>query len=649
MHLHRKRVLSSPRLLSLVTVAAGLAGAVLSLSLTNPYVVTLGPLVGVGGALGYVHRNRTPSVARFALSAWTATSLYVLLFGGVLAAYLVAGYQRTLLVHVGLVALHATVLLGVLSVESTEGGRFLPLVLLTGLLHRGMVYYASAVQLGIDAQFHVRLARQIAEQGSLGPLAVVSSKYWYAPLFHVLTGGTSEMLGVNVRDAAFTVVTLPTAIVPVLAVYGLIRWYWSARVATVGSLLYVVSDQAIAKSVHTATTSVGVVFFAFLLFVTVRYLDRGGVNHLVAFYLILLGLNLTHQLSLPITTVGLTAYVGMRTLWEGRLDGRSLLVVVLLWSTNLVQASVTKINGPRGQLTILNYLRLNAVRTYRQLQRTGGGRDFYGLPPGAEFTVNSSEALSSLHTLGIAILFCLGVMGATLWLNHRTDDATRVGLSLGTIVAVMSGVVFSLPIVGVNLLLPARWFPFMYVPLSVLAAPAVTTLGTVVYRNRRSAVGLLVALSLFTPYGAFMAWNYPGAYDGPVFDDSPKAYRLTTTDTEAASYRHAMNHDGDATVVLTRRGYLTIRRGADDQAAVYGYDLNESRLAFSRPALLADWEYAHTNHGTYLVGYRGRSISVYGPLPVDRPTLESRYSVVYAAGSDRLLYAPELNESARGE
>lgn len=632
-----RRVTAAPRNLAVTALVLGIAGSVLGVFVPHLYTVTIPPLVALGGLLAVRLHGRTtvrspsfPSLPRRPL-----LSVYFLLFSLALGAYVLSpGHGRPLSVHVLLAGMYVLTAFAVFGFDSEYLS--LGLVLVTAVFHRALVYYASALQLGIDAIFHTRMAAQVSATGSLGPLASAGSKYWYSPVYHVLVGVTSSTLGLPVRDAAFLAVTLAGTILPVLVVYGILRLFWDSRIAVSGGLLLVAADRVVSWSVHATPSTLGIVLFALALLAGYRYLDTGRIAYLGTFWLLVLGQVFNHQVSFFVTVVGIGTFVGAHAVWRGKLTRHELALAVPLLAGSGYQGFVTKYEGPQGDQTIVEVLLSNLSGTF-QMERSGM------LPSlsGRDAVLSSVDALSTVHALGLALLLAFAILGTVFWSKRSEESHHRFLFGLGATVVAMGAFAFVLPLLGISVHFPLRWFPFLYLCLVLLAAPGVvallsTGLGTLAVDRNRVVVLLLLVALVFTPYVVLMTWNYPGAVDGPVFDDAPGAQRLSTTSTEAALYSHLDEFGSESTLVADVIARRTLEHGYGQDAVQYHTDYRQSDPSFSGSTLLVDRAYARSDHALYYLEYRDQHVPVLGPVPAERP----RYSVVYSADSDRLLYRP---------
>lgn len=624
---------ANPRNLVAIVGLLGLIGLGLAFFLPNAYTLTIPPLLLAGAVGSLTVRKREYDVEWPTLPNEAALFGYLLLVLATLVLYVTGGYTRTLPVHVLTVLTYAVVVFLVFYLDTTR----LPLAMLlsTGVVHRALIYYSSAAPIGLDGLFHLRMAEEIAASGSMAPLAAAESKYWFSPFYHVQTAAASGILGVTPRDAAFLTTAVFAIAIPTLVTYAVVAQLWTPRVGLLSGFAYIVADSATAHSVHLTPTTLGIVLFSLLLLSGVKYLETGATSYLAVYVLGLVGQILNHQLSLFITFFGIGTFLVAATTWSGEFDSPSAVMLGLLTVGSVIQWFGTKMEGPGGETTFAEVIVANFY-----LMFVSGGERGAAFPEMADFTLSGANSLTPIHIVGIAILFALGIVGAVYWLARTefSDPSHRFAVGLGSLVAVMSFVVFGGPIFGLDLFLPTRWVGFMYVVLAMfggLGAYAIASDLTV--RTGHLLTAGLVVLVLLTPYSAFMMWNYPGSLDGPVFDDANGAQRLSTTDTERNMYVFADRNAGETTVIADRVARQVMERYYEHPAAPYITDYgSQEAVRYEGDVLLADRQYSRSNHASYQIRHQGTTATVFGPMPIEW----DRHSKVYSNGDDNLRYVP---------
>ncbi|MDS0295233.1 hypothetical protein [Halogeometricum luteum] len=645
-----RQVVVSPWFVASAVLLAGTAGLVIELFVSNPYTQVLPAAIVGGGLFGWAVRWRRAAVRRELASfryrpGTTARALLLVLLYALFVAsivlYVRAGYQRPFPVHAIQVAIYATVAVLALALKSTRAK--LLILLAAAVLHRAQVYYGSAVQLGNDALWHNQVAAAIAQTGSLAPLA--TSKYWYAPVYHLAVAFVSAATSLPVRHAAFLVVTVVGTVVPALVVFAFLRRWWSDLVGVLGALLYVVGDFVVVTTVHTMPTTIGLAFFAVLFWYADRFLDAPTRLSFAGFLFGLLGIIYTHQLTLFITLVVMLPYIAGAAFWRGRLLPRDIGLSTLLVVGFVYQSVTTRYSGPAGETgSFLQTVAPSIISSLRQIA-AGSSRTASYPPRIDELAISGADALSVEQVLGMGILFGLAVLGAIAWSSRTTGDARRPIVPLGAATTVTSLFVFVPPAFGVNVFIPGRWFAFLYFPLALFAAPGLVVLASAGTRlvadavggigwGIRPAVAALLILALVSPYAVFMTMNAAGAPDNPVFDEAPGATRMSTTQQEASSYRFVDDHATDVTVVAGHSAWRTIQRHYRHPAVIYTTRYGESGTPYSGDLLYVYPEYAQTDHGSYILLYGDRKFRVRGPLPGPEPSA----SRVFSNGEVDLYY-----------
>jgi len=627
--------------LVLTTFVLGTAGIVIAYYLPNAYTKTYPPLVLLAGILAaVVSRRRSHGKQNVPRATWSTVSvrnalvvLYLALVTVAVVLTVTSGtYLRPFSVHMALLLLYLTTAVVVFTFRSAAVS--LGAVVGTALLHRALVYYSSAIQLGLDTLFHNRTAAEIGATASLEPLAL--SKYWYAPVYHLLTAATNVGLGVPVRDAAFLTTTIPATIISAVAIYVLLKRTWSTETAVFGSLLYLSADYAISSAVLTGPTSLGRVLFLVVLVGVDPYLD-GDRTYPWLFVAGLLVLLLTHQLSFFITAVGIGAYIVGRSAWERSAGRREAGLLTLLGGGFLLQSSVTKYNGPEGSGgTFLE----TTVGTLVESLSSTSGRPSAEIPETAGVVASGADAATPVEVLGGALLFGLAIVGGIYWLSEFRGPDQRLAVGLGTMTTAVSAFVFLPPIIGLNFFIPGRWFGFLYVPLVLLAAPGIVVLLTAASGEKRFATRTtairfgLVLLVLTAPYVALMTLNGQGALDRPMLDDAPDAARQATTGTEVQTYEFVVEHAGEEPVISDHHARQIIERHYGQPAAIFRSRFETGQSTAPEDRLYVYRAYAETDHVSYELAYGDSRTRVYGPLPRASP----RQSVVYTNGEDEIIY-----------
>jgi len=565
--------------------------------------------------------------------------VYLLTVAAAIQLYRFAGVERSPIVFVATVLLYLIPILSIFINNSKKVS--LVMIICTGIFQRATAFYSSSLYVGIDIFTHHRFVSGIMTEQTLSGIG--QTKYFYAPLYHVLIGWSSLLLNMPLKNVTILIVSMAATAVPALAAY-IIGTHWHNRtIGLVAALLLTGSDFIIQWGIRPTPTSLGIVFSVLVLLTAIEYTElaagakKSDPRKLLLCGLFFISLNLTHQFSVFVSVVTLIAiFLGM-VLFNSRISNRVINISFVACSVLFLNFVITKSGGPSGGRTFLDKTVGGLALTI--LETPADARIARSLPKDPNITPVGAAGIGPAHAAGSAALLALGVLGALLMLDRSGQSSnSRGGFVLGVAVSLPLAIALIGPIFGIRNLLPLRWFAFLYFPLSVLAAYGLGTIlrwvagrtfGTQLIRV--AGVGILIC----GPYFLFMSGNFVAAPDGPIFDESPGAQRLSTTDSELALYTHRADYglegrttlaDVRATPPLTSLGVkteaLSIRYGQPNTVSGDSYIMNRA--------------YLRSKHAQYYIRYQGAVFRVYGAFPMEG-IQDRRVSTVYDAGEDRLV------------
>jgi len=517
----------------------------------------------------------------------------------------------------------------------------LGMIVCSGIFQRVTAFYSSSLYIGIDIFTHRRFASGIITEQTLSGIG--QTKYFYSPLYHVLIGWSSLLFDMPLRNVTVLVVSVAVTAIPALAAY-LIGTRWHSRtIGLVAALLLTGSDFIVQWGIRPTPTSLGIVFFVLVLLTTIEYTElatdskKSDLRMLLLCGLFFISLNLTHQFSVFASVVTLISISLGMILFNSRISDQIVNISFVSVSALFLNFIVTKSGGPSGGRAFLNKTVGSLALTI--LETSADARVARSLPKDPNITPVGAAGIGLAHAAGSAALLALGILGALLMLNRPGHDSdSRGGFVLGVAVSLPLTIALIGPIFGIRNLLPFRWFAFLYFPLSVLAAyglgtilrwVAECTFGTQLIRV--ASIGILIC----GPYFLFMSGNFVAAPDGPAFDESPGAQRLSTTDTELALYTHRADYglEGRTTLADVRATPPLINLGVNTRALSIRYGEPNT---VPRDSYVINRAYLRSKHAQYYIRYQGAVFRVYGAFPIEG-IQDRQVSTVYDAGEDRLI------------
>ncbi|OYR45571.1 hypothetical protein [Halorubrum sp. Hd13] len=594
--------------IALLGLVAGVAMLAVNLVVSHPLAKTI-PLTVIAACSVYLLARWRPDADRptAALFGYPQVGLAVVLFGVALLVALSALTGGRSVPFYVIASLLGTVVLLQLYFTPEEflhpPALLAEVVLLVAAL-RFPALYAVPGYTGIDVWIHVPdMTRRLVETGSVAGMG--DSKYLGAPLYHLLVAVTSLFADVPLRAALY--LSVGTALVASFAlVFAATRYLTTVRWALFAMALYGLAGYVTRWSIHLIPTSMSIAIFFGIVFLFVRRLE--GVASLrddAALVFLFLALALTHQLSsvIVLTVLGAAllahvAYVspvfplarasGGRGVTAGAATTFGVATATLLGYVvfNSGLLSFVWSQTPYYGETLLN----GAVTRMRENVATlsaGGGAPELGEDVGGPDALPYQSLLTYLDRLGfLLLLFGTTVGTAVTTRAERLRESTAVLVGW---VAALLAVTLVPPLLGINSLLPGRWYPFLYVGMAMLTAVGFG------YLRRDLAAPAFVAVAVL------FALVYPGAMilstqatpDAPAFDEHNVKYSYTESELAAAETlieRTTMDDGGpihaDHPYVLTLNRLGDVRFGvgtvgengtiSDDRAIYRSYQSSDA-------------------------------------------------------------------------
>lgn len=556
----------------LVAAAAGLVIAIALFPLrflADELFVEAVPLLLGGGCLVYfaVRRfGREDAVpARYHWGGGTARVLEAasIVGLGALASVGILSGERTLLFHGVSAVVGSLIFAQILFVSDEElrPGTVVFEVVALGLIVRFAALLTTPGLIGVDTWTHVTTyAGAIRDAGTLG--AISDSKYFAAPLYHLLVVAGAEAFGTSLKTALYWSLGLAIPLSVVL-VYHASRYVLPVRWSLLAMAIFAVCDYVLRWGIDLIPTSMGLVFYLGLFYAATKLFfarDRLPVYALAAFFGI--ALVLTHQVSTFIALVFLGAGAvaqllarfgaidpiadQLRTDRVSSVNAAGLFVVVT--GVAVVNWALTPF-GDGSFLTVMLGLAGREFASARLLDLRGGSTDTIPVSDPPVATISSTVEL--IDSIGLFVLLFLVVLG-TLYVLQSTH-LSQLSLTLVLATSVMLVFAMALPLFGVTMFLPGRWFAFMYAPMAVITALGLRYLTTRL--SSRAVLAGLVLLVVVFPGSMFVA--HKATPEEQTFDGTYPEYAYSSSELAAVETIQAI-HPPSEEYVVTDHPYRTV-------------------------------------------------------------------------------------------
>ncbi|MXV61867.1 hypothetical protein GS429_07300 [Natronorubrum sp. JWXQ-INN-674] len=563
---------------------------------------------------------------------------FLLLLSIVIILYRENGFQRTSTIFYLTFALYLLTALHIFT--QPKPVLSLVMILIAGITNRLTAYYSSSLYNGVDIYTHSNYIKSITANGSLEVFA--TSKYFYAPFYHILASSAELIYAVPTRDAIVLTTLIAVTVLPMLAVYLITIQFWNSTNSLVAGFLYITTDHAIGWGIHVIPTSLGLVFFSLLFLSLMKYVCWRRKRQLILAIAMMTALMFTHQVSLFIAITATVAFAISTVIYQLNISRIEVNIGLLAGLTMFIDFVVTKYSGPQGTASFFDVVLGNLF-----ISLMGAGteaRTEVAVPQDPSISPSGAAALTLPQVVGSAILLTFAIVGALYWLsNRRENDALFIGIGLSTVTTVLLFVTLVGPVIGLRNLLPSRWWAFIYIFLAVLAAPgliATINIGSKLFvpiLNLSNFQNVTIILILIVvPYIALMGGNYAGASDDPLLDDAPGAEEMKVTDSEKQLFEHAIEYQDSTNILADRRASAIFSRYYGVPANTLSIDL-DSQEHIQEPSIVINREYIHTRHSQYEIRTEQAIHVVHGRFPITELPTTSKQPI-YNSGNHEITH-----------
>jgi hypothetical protein len=573
---------------------------------------------------------------RFAASALLASVGVLFTLGRGLAFFFLVGVSVTSVVlHVHLADRERIPVVSNLLLLASSGG------LLVGGQVLTVPYYVRTH----DTLYHTAVARRIAAAGSLAP--VVGTRYQDLPVFHTLGAVWIQLSGVAPRaiiGVGFAVL-FP---VVVLAGYAFVRNVTgSPRVGLFGAALLAVNPEFVGWGTQAHVQSLSFVFLAVFLLLLSKW--ARDVRYTLAAGVVTLAWVMTHHLSVFMSVVLVTAWIGAGLAWwllanrgEQKLISRPLQQFLLL----VVAVSVYWL------ISGLFWEPIIWITEHSTASSTGLPTD--------QFVIRSYSNPLELAAASVPFLlnnlhyaFFLALCGYGLWALVRSEDGlpehVRPKVAIGLVAAAPLYVPNPTWIVARGMAALNRWGIMTLLFLLPIGAVGLKRLATAPGPTKRVlAVALVVLAATFVSVGA--GFTDPSLSDATGYDKGASKH-LSTGDLAAADHVTRYTDDTPVRSSDALSGYLRFEgwspRTSDRPDRFSLSMVEDGRIAIEPGLTVVDYgslrdhrvKLGVTPEGSEM--YRG-DVTVLAPVSTDEVEFEpDQENVVYHNAETMILFEPE--------
>ena len=207
-------------------------------------------------------------------------------------------------------------------------------------------------------------------------------------------------------------------------------------------------------------------------------------------------------------------------------------------------------------------------------------------------------AVEFIDSLGFFLLLTAVILGSLTLV--RSDRFSQLSLTYVVAAAGMLVVTLGLPLFGLNLFLPGRWYAFMYVPMAIIATIGIRYLVTRL--SSRGVIAGMLVLALVFP-GAMLV-SHKATPGDPVFEEHYPRYSATGSELAAVETISAI-HPSDGPTLRTDHPYRTVFSRWKGQPTE-GLELSKDGTVSAEAAVYREYQ----SHGAPSARYRDSWVQV---------------------------------------
>jgi hypothetical protein len=555
----------------------GIIVSFLNLIASSAYMITVGPLIIFVCLLYLIFRKRLLGATIELQTSKRFTLITNIVFWLSLTASIFILNEATLhrpVTYFILTSLCASMIALQIIYCRTKGSIvyiFLQILILS-LSVRASAYFVFSSLVGADPWFHLEYIKAYVAQGHIPgsmPAAVGGLYYLSFPITHLYAAAMKLITAVDYKLAMFLGIGIPIMLSSIF-VFLIGRDLANTRVGLLAMLVLNLSDYNLKYSIETIAQSFGIVLFIVIAYLVVR--DKHGQRYsnpiLITLTLsMLLMMLITHTISTAVTfcfliLLLLSKYVYGRLCRNQTAPTRHtinpiLVIVIGFGVAMLIYWSVSHYVGAETFLDVMFTSLLSLIR---------GQASFLG-------TVHRGAELGIILDIsGFLLLLISAVLGSLLWLSQKWLDKNKFGL-VATWIGLIA-IVFIFPLFNLDVIASSRWFPYIYVLLSIVGGVGLFTLISRISSFKFRNIILSGALGVLT---FFMITNTIANVDSPIYNIENNRRLAYTTSEMAVGEWAVTNYDGKIVTCATyARQILAARLGAE--YLVYYNMLDEEQL-----------------------------------------------------------------------
>ncbi len=438
-------------------------------------------------------------------------------------------------------------------------------IIIVGITVRAGIYYGFPGIHGSDPLFHNAIIQDVFNSGHIPETIIFRyNSYRALPVFHIEAAAVQLITGLTTNNAIFISIGFLQVVVTAILIFLIGQRIADLKMGLLAALAIIMSDSHIAWGVSIIPMTLGFCYFLFILYMILHESETPTLTK--ALFIIFSGLLiLTHTIASVILLTSLIAiFVGMRiynhlmvadTSGIARYKVPLGYISITLFVVLMIAYWMYNFYGPRASFL--------EVMVDMFVSTVGMDTQFAGATVATQMNISIFEF--TLTRLGYSMFLGGGIIGACTWLSMKERNEHRI--TLISVVVLLLMLIYSFSAFNLRTILPARWYVFLYAPLSIIFAQGLISVARIMRNNKaRVWAGILVMTVL-----SFSMLTYTSANAEGKLHAEKIGARHAFTESELAALERAVDmSDGHFETDVAYKEQVPYR---------FGYDIYRNMMA----------------------------------------------------------------------
>jgi hypothetical protein len=354
-------------------------------------------------------------------------------------------------------------------------------IFIIALILRWNMYFQYPSYIGIDPWYHSSIISYIIKLGHL-PISETYSKY---PIMHILVSIASLVLNISIKNSMFFTVGL-FEIISLIYVFLIGRFISSIKTSILATFLVAVSSYHISWGYQIIPMSLGLSIFSTIFYLLFREKSSKLPSFRIITLLFIFLIIFTHTLSTAVTWlfIGLLYVVNRIYSIYSKKDTHLSFV-----SLSLVLVLLTSMVGYWMYATgFIGYVTL----AIKSSLTTSEINSIVANP----LVVNLIER--ELNRIELLLFIGFTILGSLFWFSEGIGDIRKLMLIVSGVVVTF--ILFSSVFIGIDSLLPDRWYVFLYLIIANISAVGISYFVSSFKNDNWMVFSLVTIVALFTAF-----------------------------------------------------------------------------------------------------------------------------------------------------